>query len=290
MSSRLARDLATLDPQRDADQCLTSRDEQVLASIMSQPCALERRPKRWQRPVLAVAAAAVVVGLTSTQIDVGGQKLGPSPAAAAVLQEAAAQLRHEPVRTKPGQYLRLRAHIYQLDEPHDFGWWDTYIPHDAAQPVIAARVQDPRNPNDIQWLFEMESAPDSYGPWHDATWFDGLPSEPSQLLDAVRRRIKASAPDFAGMPIERAFINVLGSPVAPAGIKAALLDGISQRYVLHKSRFTFAGDGSSHVAIRLDDSPNQLLFDPETRALSGAVFEDHAMLLEAAVVDELPKP
>lgn len=309
MNRHLHQSLVLLDPERHASQQLDEHDELLLATIMDQAQPQSSRSRRPHARRIAVVglAAASLVGLGLTRIDLGGRPVGSSPAAAAVLERAAdAALAEPPLTVKPGQYLlltRIEEHWVasygqNKDGPESVRigsdglpiayqtrqTWQRWIPYDTSADWIVRESEKPlRNVSRESALFNEERGPEVYRQqsWsnrdgtstyiatYDPAWYASLPRDPDKLLAQLKKDIGAGDDTSPEHLFMEVYSEVLRNGLAPPDIRSALFTALSRQPGMELVDGVANLDGRRGVALRFRGSNWQMLFDRETGKFIG---------------------
>lgn len=308
MNDSLLHALHQLDPERDAPTLITDDDELLLATIVAQPrpaAPRRRRPHVRRLAVVGLAAAAVVaVGLT--RIDIAGQTVGASPAAAAVLERAAAATRDLPVpATRPGQYLRItlvevswgaaydkngsgrsavaigrdgkpktskERRVRQIWVPHDIE--KDWIVRDGTRTLIRTSVDSVENLDEPRTTTRMRSwavggKGGSYIRTYDPAWYASLPRDPDQLTAAIAHDIGAGDDSSPAFQLEEVYSEVLRNGFTPPDVRAALFTAMAHSPGMRVVDRATTLDGRQGVALQAEGSHWQMVFDRQTGVYLG---------------------
>lgn len=309
MNRHLHQSLMLLDPERHASQQLTEHDELLLATIMDQAqpeLTRSRRPYARRIAIVGLAAASVVA-LGLTRIDLGGRPVGSSPAAAAVLERAAdAALAEPPLIVKPGQYLlltRIEEHWAAIDDESMNGpssvrigsdglpvafqsrqTWQRWIPYDTSAEWIVRESEEPlRNVSRESARFNEERGPEVYHQpsWsnrdgtstyiatYDPAWYASLPRDPDKLLAQLKKDIGAGDDTSPEHLFMEVYSEVLRNGLAPPDIRSALFTALSRQPGMELVDGVANLDGRRGVALKFTGSNWQMLFDRDTGEFIG---------------------
>ncbi|GAA3516993.1 hypothetical protein GCM10022234_10420 [Aeromicrobium panaciterrae] len=298
--------LTELDPEAAAPTTLTEEDEQLLRTILEQPIPQPARKKRpyVRRIVVVTAGVAAIVGIGLTQIDIGGKAVGPSSAAAAVLERAAdATLAESDPLVHPGQFL----HITLVEDAWEPGYDSNtdsleYGDLDATEALRMVRERRTRQiwipyESDHDWTFQERTTlvstfsrdaarrakdeakltdgtytrpswsvrgGDNYIPTYDPDWYASLPRDPEQMLARIRTDIGSGDDTSPSSLFEETYSEVLRSGVAPASVRAALFNQLATMPGMKVVDGVTNLDGTAGVAISFGDKGKQLMFDRKT--------------------------
>ncbi|WP_370617546.1 CU044_5270 family protein [Mumia sp. Pv 4-285] len=241
-----------------------------------------RRRRRWIGLVAATVVATVAIGATT--VDVGGERVGISPAAAAVLERAAKVTLAEadPV-VQPGQYLRItlvqKSEVPFDGEDYDSRWTrQIWIPHDRdADWTFRERTVVPRASDQVEAILQQTdgtwqrpswsnpaSGQGSYLETYDPDWYATLPRDPDALLDRLRKEIGGDGSGLA-YDFREIYSEALRSGLAPAAFRAALFEALAEQPGVHVTNGVQTLDGREGIGIGYRDSGEwMMLFDPAT--------------------------
>lgn len=293
----ITRTLAELDPEAGASTEITAQDEDLLLAIMAEPLPAPARKKRThvRRTLIVVGAVAATVALGLTKVDIGGQHVGASPAAAELLERAAkVTLRQSDPVVGPGQYLRKtlvqqtwNERVGSDGKPFAFQtrWtMQIWIPYDRDKDWVrrerttfvsstsreaAERVRNEAKQTDGTWMLPSWSnkAGKSYIEMYDPDWYATLPRDPQKLMAKLKGEDQGdgSSTDYY---FGEVFSEVLRSGLAPADIRAALFRGLAETPGMKVVHNVATLDGRRGVAISYGKGM-QMVFDQKTGAYIG---------------------
>jgi hypothetical protein len=268
-----------------------ARTESLCADVLR-----ARRRRRVRIATLAVGTVAASVVFGVTRLNVGGHQVGPSSAAASVLERAAdVTLAQHDLVVGPGQYLRVRL-VEQSwatrsgsnskvstgadgrpavsEERRTRTVW---IPHDIKQPWIIRNrttvvrnnttdptLQEPNQPTST-WSQASWAAPHQgrYIEEYDPAWYATLPRDPAELLKTLRAHSGAEGSGTA-YDFEEIYSEILRSGVAPADIRAALFKGLAQTPGMRVENDVATLNGHRGIGIGYGASTWQMVFDATT--------------------------
>jgi hypothetical protein len=308
MNDSLLHALHELDPERDAPTTVTVDDERLLATIVAQPrpTTASRRRSPTRRIVVGGLAAAAVVAVGLIRIDIAGQPVGASPAAAAVLERAADVTRDLPAPvTHPGQYLRItlvevswsasydrqpdgsrsvsvgsdgnpatskERRVRQIWIPHDVE--KDWIVRDGTRTVIRTSVDSLGSLDEPQTTtrtpsWAVRGKGHSYLQTYDPTWYASLPRDPDRLTAAIAHAIGAGDGTSTAHLFEEVYAEVLRNGLTPPDIRAALFTAMAHQPGMRVVDRATTLDGRQGVALQAKGSHWQMVFDRRTGAYLG---------------------
>jgi RNA polymerase sigma-70 factor (ECF subfamily) len=213
------------------------------------PRTANRRGLTRRRLVIVVAAAVVASGgvVTTESLLFGDQPVGATAEAATLLQQAADRAigSTDPV-IGPDEYLHVTTVAVHTAATVDAIWLETYtnelfVPGDPANEWVLRRsARVPFRPEDAEVAarYGLEEGTDGFtkrahdgaffghpprGDWGSPTpeFFAGLPRDPQQLLDEIRRYAGDAGPSRDGEALV-VIADVLRSGITPGDVRAAL--------------------------------------------------------------------
>ncbi|MFD1825371.1 CU044_5270 family protein [Mumia zhuanghuii] len=243
------------------------------------------RRRRRRRIGLVAATVATALTLGATTIDVGGERIGVSPAAAAVLERAArvTLAESDPV-VKPGQYLRIRL-VQQSWTDGVHGRWQQrwtrtiWVPYDRdADWTFRERTDTPGASEELQAIYRQvdgtwrrpswsnkASGQGKYLETYDPDWYATLPRDPDALLARLRKEFGG---DGAGLAYDfrEIYSEALRSGLAPAAFRARLFEALAEEPGVRVSEDVRTLDGRMGVGIGYGDGAGswRMVFDKQT--------------------------
>ncbi|WP_262847933.1 CU044_5270 family protein [Mumia quercus] len=244
-----------------------------------------RRRRRWRIGLVAATVAAALT-LGATTVEVGDQRIGVSPAAAAVLERAAkATLAESDPVVRPGQYLRITL-VQQTwtdgrrNERWKQRWTRTiWVPYDRdADWTFRERTRTPDAPAAIAAVYRQAdgtrrgpswsnagSGAGTYLRTYDPDWYATLPRDPDALLGRLRKELGG---DGSGLTynVREIYSEALRSGLAPAAFRARLFEALATVPGVHVQENVRTLDGKIGVGIGYSSRASswRMVFDKQT--------------------------